>query len=56
MRFVSDPTPEQKKILDGIELLRGADILEQLAGGPASDSWLLTAGASSNNEIPSSIE
>ena len=44
MRFVSDPSPEQKKILDGIELLRGADILEQLAGGPASDSWLLTAG------------
>jgi len=44
MRFVSDPTAKQKKILDGIELLRGADILEQLAGGPASDSWLLTAG------------
>ena len=39
-----DPTPEQKMLLDGIELLRGADILEQLAGGPASDSWLLTAG------------
>jgi len=41
---VSDPTPDQKVLLDGIELLRGADILEQLAGGPASDSWLLTAG------------
>jgi len=44
MRFVSDPTKDQKKLLDGIELLRGADILEQLAGGPASDSWLLTVG------------
>ena len=44
MRFVPDPTPEQKILLNGIELLRGAEILEQLAGGPASDSWLLTAG------------
>ncbi len=39
-----DPTPEQKTLLDGIEPLRGADILEKLAGGPASDSWLLKAG------------
>jgi thiamine kinase-like enzyme len=44
MRFVSDPTPVQKTLLDGIELLRGADILEKLAGGPVSDSWLLTSG------------
>jgi thiamine kinase-like enzyme len=44
MRIVFDPTPDQKILLDGIELLRGADILEKLAGGPASDSWLLTAG------------
>ena len=44
MRNVSDPTPGQKSLLDGIELLRGADILEKLAGGPASDSWLMTAG------------
>jgi aminoglycoside phosphotransferase (APT) family kinase protein len=44
MRIVFDPTPDQKILLDGIELLRGAHILEKLAGGPASDSWLLTAG------------
>ncbi len=44
MRFVSDPTPGQKILLDGIELLRHAEILEKLAGGPTSDSWLLTAG------------
>ena len=44
MRFVSDPTPDQKHLLDGIKQLRGADILEKLAGGPASDSWLLAAG------------
>jgi thiamine kinase-like enzyme len=44
VRIVSDPTPDQKILLDGIELLRGADILEQLAGGPVSDSWLMTAG------------
>ena len=44
MQIVSDPTPDQKILLDGIELLRGADILEQLAGGPVSDSWLMTAG------------
>ena len=41
---MSDPTPAQKTLLDAIEPLRGADILEQLAGGPASDSWMLTAG------------
>lgn len=39
-----DPTPDQKILLAGIEPLRGAEILENLAGGPASDSWLLTAG------------
>ena len=44
MRIVFDPTSDQKILLDGIELLRGADILEKLAGGPASDSWLLKAG------------
>jgi thiamine kinase-like enzyme len=44
MRFVPDPTPDQKILLAGIEPLRGAEILENLAGGPASDSWLLTAG------------
>ena len=44
MQIVSDPTPDQKILLDGIELLRGADILERLAGGPVSDSWLMTAG------------
>ena len=44
MRFVSDPSPDQKVLLDGIELLRGADIREQLAAGPVNDSWLLTAG------------
>ena len=44
MRIVSDHTPNLKTILAGIELLRGADILEKLAGGPTSDSWLLTAG------------
>ncbi len=44
MQFVSDPTPDQKLLLDGIKQLRGADILEKLAGGPASDSWLLAAG------------
>ena len=41
---MSDPTPDQKILLDGIELLRGAYILEKLAGGPASNSWLLTVG------------
>ena len=41
---MSDPTPGQKSLLGWIELLRGADILEKLAGGPASDSWLMTAG------------
>ena len=41
---MSDTTPDQKILLDGIELLRGADILEKLAGGPVSDSWLMTAG------------
>ncbi len=44
MQFVSDPTREQKALLDGIEQLRGAKILRKLAGGPATDSWLLTAG------------
>jgi aminoglycoside phosphotransferase (APT) family kinase protein len=44
MRFMPDPTPGQKAILDGIEPLHGANILEKLAGGPASDSWLLKAG------------
>ena len=44
MRIVFDPTPEQKTLLDGVELLHGADILEKLAGGPASDSWLLKVG------------
>ena len=39
-----EPTSDQKILLDGIELLRGADILEKLAGGPVSDSWLMTAG------------
>lgn len=44
MRFVPDPGPDQKAVLDGIELTRGAAILGKLAGGPASDSWLLRAG------------
>ncbi len=39
-----DITPAQKILLDGINLLRGADIVEKLAGGPASDSWLLRRG------------
>jgi thiamine kinase len=34
----------QKALLDEIEPLRGARILEKLAGGPASDSWLLMVG------------
>lgn len=37
-------TPAQKIQLDRIEPLRGADIIEKLAGGPASDSWLLKRG------------
>ncbi len=44
MQLVSDPTPDQKILLDQIELLHGAVILEKLAGGPVSDSWLLSAG------------
>jgi len=41
---MSDPAPDQKILLDGIELLHGANVLEKLAGGPASDSWLLAVG------------
>ena len=44
MPIVSDPTTGQKILLAGIEPLRGADLIEKLAGGPASDSWLLKAG------------
>jgi len=43
-----DPAPEQitdlKTLLDGVEPLRGAKILANLAGGPSSDSWLIAAG------------
>ena len=39
-----DPSPGQKILLDAIEPLHGAEILEKLAGGPTSDSWLLMAG------------
>lgn len=41
---MSDPGSNLKNILDGIGPLREADILEKLAGGPASDSWLLAVG------------
>ncbi len=41
---MADLTPDQKILLDGIELLNGAVVLEKLAGGPTSESWLLSAG------------
>ena len=41
---MSELTAGQKTLLDEIEPLRGARILEKLAGGPASDSWLLMVG------------
>lgn len=44
MRFVPEPTPDQKTLLEGVEQLRGADIFEKLPSGPASNSWLLTSG------------
>lgn len=44
MRLVSDLTPDQKILLDEIEPLRGAEVLEKLTGGPTSDSWLLAVG------------
>jgi thiamine kinase len=37
-------TPGLDILIGKIEPLRGAVVLEKLAGGPASDSWLLSAG------------
>jgi thiamine kinase len=34
-----------RPILDGIDALEGANPVRKLAGGPASDSWLLEAGS-----------
>ena len=39
-----DQAPKLKTLLDGIEPLRGAKILANLAGGPSSDSWLIAVG------------
>ena len=40
-----DFTPDPKILFEGIESLQGAKVIEKLAGGPASDSWLLSAGS-----------
>ncbi len=37
-------TPGQKTLFASIDPLKGANIIEKLAGGPASHSWLLSAG------------